>query len=90
MRSTCLSTAVAVAAVLLAACGSGYVERYPEEVVRNFMAACQKRSEESVCRCAIDHLQRHLTLAEFSAAEARAARGEVPKEMIEPVEACAR
>jgi hypothetical protein len=64
------------------------VDVYPPEVVRNFMATCTTRSEERVCRCAIDALQRQFTLAEFQGREARMQAGEVPKDVLDAVAEC--
>ena len=61
---------------------------YPREIVENFVASCRERGEEANCKCAIDRLQRQFTLEEFLALEARLARGEIPKEMVDAVAAC--
>jgi len=81
--------AIVVGAVLLSAgCGGGPPNPYPQEVVDTFVASCREHSDESVCRCAIDRIQRRYSLDEFKAFEARIKQGEVVKEMIDTVSEC--
>jgi hypothetical protein len=81
--------AIVVGALLLSAgCGGGPPNPYPQEVVDTFVASCRVRSDERVCRCAIDRLQRRYSLDEFKAFEARISQGEVVKEMIDTVSDC--
>ena len=61
---------------------------YPADVVQNFMTTCTTRSAARVCRCAIDAVQHRFTLEEFRGLEARLVAGEVPKEIVDAVEAC--
>src|SRR5205823_2535245 len=77
-------------AVACAACGGRGADVYPPEVVRNFMGACTARSEEGVCRCALDALERRFSVEQFLAFEARMRAGEMPKEMIAAVAGCGR
>jgi hypothetical protein len=78
----------AVSVVLLAAACGRPVDVYPPDVVANFMATCQKRSPQPVCRCAIDALQRRVTLEQFQAFEAKIRGGELPKEIVDAVAQC--
>jgi hypothetical protein len=75
--------------VASAACAGPSRDVYPAEVVRNFMDACTRRSDERVCRCALDTLQGRFTLEEFRAFEAEVRAGEVPKPMVDAVGDCA-
>ena len=77
-------------AVACAACGGRGADVYPPEVVRNFMGACTARSEEGVCRCALDALERRFSVEQFLAFEARMRAGEMLKEMIAAVAGCGR
>jgi hypothetical protein len=82
--------AIGVGLALLAAqgCGGGPPNPYPSEVVETFVASCRTRVGESVCRCAIDRIQRRWSLDEFKAFETRMAQGEVPKELVDSVADC--
>jgi hypothetical protein len=81
--------AIGAGLVLLAAgCGGGPPNPYPPEVVDTFVASCRSHSEEAVCRCAIDRIQRRYSLDEFRAFEARIAKGEAVKELIDTVSDC--
>jgi hypothetical protein len=75
-------------AVAAALAGCRRRDVYPPDVVENFMRACQGRSPERVCRCALDAVQHRFTLAEFRALEQRAATGETPKELVDAVADC--
>jgi hypothetical protein len=72
----------------LSACRGGPPNPYPSEVVETFVASCRTRADESLCRCAIDRIQRRWSLDEFKAFEARMAGGEVPKELVDSVADC--
>jgi hypothetical protein len=82
------------ALVLVVVCGALGCRRepdvYPADVVRNFLTACTTRSDERVCRCAIDTLQHRFTLEQFEGFEARMRTGEAPKEMMDAVGECRR
>ncbi len=77
-------------AVVAVACGGDppTVHQYPKEIVDNFIKSCRERGDEANCRCAIDRLQNTFTLEQFQAMEARLAKGEVPKEMVDAVADC--
>ena len=77
-------------AMVCAACGGRSADVYPPDVVRNFMSACTARSDERVCRCALDALERRFSVEQFLAFEARMRGGEMPKEMIDAVAGCRR
>jgi hypothetical protein len=78
-----------LALVLLAAgCRGGPPHPYPQDVVENFVTSCRTHTEERVCRCAIDRIQRRYSLDEFRAFEDRMGRGEVVKELIDTVSDC--
>jgi hypothetical protein len=77
-------------AVACAACGGRGADVYPPDVVQNFMSACTAGSDERVCRCALDALERRFTVEQFLGFEARMRGGEMPKEMIDAVAGCGR
>ncbi len=58
---------LAVALVALAAgCTSAPPPNpYPPDLVENFMAGCRQRSSESICKCALERIQRRWTADEF-------------------------
>jgi hypothetical protein len=60
---------IALAAVLLAACGEAAPNPYPESAKARFEASCPSAS--AVCRCTWDKLTRTLTYDEYEAALAR-------------------
>ena len=66
----------------------GQVESYPDELVRNFLSECEKRGDRRNCRCTIDAIRRRFTVEEYGAIEARMAKGDVPREMMDVVNAC--
>lgn len=72
----------------LSGCRSGPPNPYPSEVVETFVSSCRTNAAESVCRCAIDRIQRRWSLDEFKAFEARVADGDVPKELVNSVADC--
>jgi hypothetical protein len=74
--------------LVLCGCRGGPPNPYPSEVVETFVASCRTNAPESVCRCAIDRIQRRWTLEEFKAFEARMADGEVPKELVDTAAEC--
>ncbi len=75
--------------VLLFACDRRHpVEIYPGDVVANFMKSCTTRSSQRVCDCAIDSLQAHFTLEQFRGFEARLAKNDVPREMLDALAEC--
>ena len=76
--------------VACAACGGRGADVYPPDVVRNFMSACTARSDERVCRCALDALERRFSIEQFLGFEARMRGGEMPKEMMNAVAGLAR
>jgi hypothetical protein len=80
---------VRLAALLALACRRA-PDVYPSDVVANFMASCTTRSEERVCRCAIDALQQRFTLEEFRGFEGRMRAGELPQESMDAVAGCRR
>ena len=53
-----------------------------------FVASCKTNASESVCRCAIDRIQRRLSLDEYLAFENRIAQREVPKELVDATAEC--
>ncbi len=79
---------VGVGLAAAAGCGGGPPTPYPDDVVENFVVACRTRAPESVCRCAIDRIQRAFTLEQFRAFEARLAQGDTPKELVDSVADC--
>lgn len=79
---------VASAACALLGCRSGPPNPYPTEIVEAFVAACKANAAESVCRCAIDHIQRRFSLDEYLAFEKRIAQSEVSKELVDATAEC--
>jgi hypothetical protein len=75
-------------ALLVWGCGGGPPTPYPAEVVEAFVVSCRTKADEAVCRCSIDRIQRRWSLDEFKAFEARVAKGEVPKELVDSVADC--
>jgi hypothetical protein len=74
--------------LLLATSCGGPPNPYPQDVVDTFVASCRANTEERVCRCAIDRIQRRYSLDEFRAFEQRIGKGEVVKELIDTVTDC--
>jgi hypothetical protein len=69
----------------------GQVEGYPDEVVRNFIDACNRRGGDArSCRCTIDAIRRRFSYDEYRAMEERIAKGDVPREMLVALEDCRR
>jgi hypothetical protein len=66
----------------------GQVEAYPDDVVRNYMAACTQRASIGRCRCTLDAIRRRFGIDEYRAMEERIAKGDVPREMMDVVSAC--
>ena len=73
-----------------AACGGRSDDVYPRDVVRNFMSECTLRSEERVCRCALEALERRFSIEQFLGFEARMRDGAVPKEIVDAAAGCRR
>jgi len=81
---------LAVLALLPAACGGGPPNPYPAEMVENFVASCRTRTDETVCRCSIDRIQRRYSVDEFKAFEARMSSGRVAPELLDTVAECVK
>jgi hypothetical protein len=79
---------VGLVLLALSGCRGGPPNPYPPEVVEAFVASCRTKADESICRCAIDRIQRRWSLDEFKAFEARLADGDVPKELVDSVDGC--
>jgi len=79
---------VAALALLAASCGGSPPNPYPQEIVENFVTSCRTHAEESVCRCAIDRIERRYSVDEFRAFEERMSRGEVVKDVMDTVTGC--
>jgi hypothetical protein len=75
---------------LAAACGGGPPNPYPAEMVENFVASCRTRTDETVCRCSIDRIQRRYSVEEFKAFEARMSNGHVVPELLDTVAECVK
>src|SRR2546430_8683318 len=60
--------------------GCRHADVYPAEVVNNFMTECTTRSDAGVCRCALDALERRVTLPPFLAFSAPLRPRAGPKE----------
>ena len=70
--------------------GCHHADVYPPEVVQNFLSACQSRTDQRVCRCALDAIEGQFSLEEFQAFEARMRHGEAPREIMNAVADCRR
>jgi hypothetical protein len=81
---------VALLGALLAVACRRDPDVYPADVVANFLSNCTTRSDQAVCRCAIDQLQQRFTLEEFRRVEARMRAGEMPAEAVQAVQGCRR
>ena len=75
----CLTAAVA------AGCGGGKRYHYSDEVIGSFTLACVNAAEHSgsipsaaadFCQCAIDHLEQHVSIEEFTSIDARMRLGD--------------
>lgn len=75
----------------------GQMEGYSDEVVENFLTGCRAQADkrlrsstvvERACRCSIDAIRRRFTIDEYRALEARMAKNDVPREMIEAIAEC--
>ena len=77
-----------LALLALVSCGGSPPNPYPPEIVEAFVTACRANAQESVCRCAIDHVQRRFTLDEYLAFENRIAHREIPKELVDATAEC--
>jgi hypothetical protein len=75
-------------AVLGVACGERGGRVYPADVVEHFMRGCTANASRATCGCALAALERRFTLDEFRAFEARMARREVPKDVVDAVASC--
>ncbi len=88
-RTLALTTSLcALLLALVAGCDRGPDHPFPPDVVANFLASCTQKGSKAACECAIEKIQRRFTLAEFQALEARTAKGEVPKELIDAIAEC--
>ena len=79
---------VAIASCTLLGCTSGPPNPYPAEIVEAFVTACKANAPESMCRCAVDTLQRRFSLDEYLAVEKRIVQNEVPKELADATAEC--
>lgn len=79
-----------VLAASLAACGGGdegggggggESDRYPETARSNFVDSCdeQPNASRSVCRCALEELEKTMPFEEFKAADEAIRAGDQPK-----------
>ncbi len=92
-------TAAAIAAALLAGgCGSSK-HHYSEQTVQTVTLGCVSAAEKagaspdrasSYCACVITHLERHVSVEEFSAVAARFQLGDstIPHDWQPDIEAC--
>jgi len=62
--------AVAALTLLVGCAQEPPTNPYPEDVVANFMTGCRRRASDSICECALRHIQRRWTADEFRALEA--------------------
>ncbi|HEV7731093.1 MAG TPA: hypothetical protein VGR62_02980 [Candidatus Binatia bacterium] len=86
-RAIALSTSLLVL-ILVAGCDRGPDHPYPAEIVDNFLASCTQKGTKEACQCSIDLIQRRFTVEQFQAMEARMAKGEVPKDLMDAVAEC--
>lgn len=86
-RAIAVSTSLLVL-LLVAGCDRGPDNHYPPEIVDNFLASCTQKGTKAACECSIDLIQRRFTVEQFQAMEARMAKGEVPKDLMDAVAEC--
>ena len=79
---------MAIAGSTLFGCSSGRAAPYPTEIVEAFVTACKANAPESLCRCAIDTIQRRFSLDEYLAFAERITQKEVPKELADATAEC--
>ena len=82
------AVAIGLALLVLPSCGGGPPNPYPPEIVEAFVTACRTNAPESVCRCAIDRVQRRFSLDEYLALEKRITNGDIPKELVDEAAEC--
>jgi len=82
------AVAIGLALLALPSCGGGPPNPYPPEIVEAFVTACRTNAPESVCRCAIDRVQRRFSLDEYLALEKRITNGDIPKELVDEAAEC--
>ena len=63
---------------------SGTKDAYPQEVVDEFLKACQKAgSSAKICTCLIDKIQEKYSLQEFTVIELKLGSSNPPEEFVE-------
>jgi|GEM_PF-3247931 len=73
---------------LVTGCERRPADRWPPEVVDNFLRGCQSKASEAQCRCALARLQERFSLEEFQRLEREAAGGTVPQPLADAVQGC--
>jgi len=79
---------MAIAGWTLPGCSSGRAAPYPAEIVEAFVSACKANAPESVCRCAIENIQKRFSLDQYLAFEKRIAQNDTPKELVDATAEC--
>ena len=79
---------VAIASCTLLGCTSGPPNPYPAEIVEAFVSACKANAPESVCRCAIENIQKRFSLDQYLAFEKRIEQNDTPKELVDATAEC--
>ena len=79
---------VTIAGSTLFGCSSGRAAPYPTEIVEAFVSACKANAPESVCRCAIENIQKRFSLDQYLAFEKRIAQNDTPKELVDATAEC--
>jgi hypothetical protein len=80
--------------VILAGCGgssaSSAGHTYPANVKTNFLNACEARASTASCTCEFAYIQKHVSLATFTAADKalRAGTGGIPAWLLNAARAC--
>jgi len=78
----------ALALAVTTGCERRPADRWPPEVVDNFLRGCQSKASEAQCRCALARLQERFSLEEFQRLEREAAGGTVPQPLADAVQGC--
>src|SRR5262249_52150952 len=79
---------MAIAGGALLGRGSGRAAPAPSGSVEAFVTACKANAPESVCRCAIDNIQKRFSLDQYLAFEKRIAQNDTPKELVDATAEC--
>lgn len=81
--------AITALILLLAACGSGGEQRFPDEMRADYMNSCLAGgSGEAYCRCTLEYIETRYTEKELEELISAVDRSERLGEFLEIIEAC--